>query len=159
MHKDRIVKIDRSRKTVIVYSKLVLCLEAWTNKLLRDSVLHELPHVTSLEQFVYYDLKPGQHEKDFTIILDGKKYSYGRPGGVYAMPHIEDGVPGVEMGLHCNGQIIQNDEFVVAEIQGIGLQNLPNERIKTNEFLTEIDMDIDTYMEKETREFVKTRLP
>jgi hypothetical protein len=63
------------------------------------------------------------------------------------------------MGLHCNGQIIQNDEFVVAEIQGIGLQNLPNERIKTNEFLTEIDMDIDTYMEKETREFVKTRLP
>jgi len=63
------------------------------------------------------------------------------------------------MGLHCNGQIIQNDEFVVAEIQGIGFQNLPNERIKTNEFLTEIDMDIDTYMEKETREFVKTRLP
>jgi len=96
MHKDRIVKIDRSRKTVIVYSKLVLCLGAWTNKLLRDSVLRELPNVTSLEQFVYYDLKPGQHETDFTIILEGKKYSNGRLDGVYAMPpHIEDGVPGV----------------------------------------------------------------
>ena len=165
MVEDRIVRIDVQRKIVVgesgseyPYDKLVLCAGAWTNKILRNSNLSELPYVASLEQFVYYDFFP-QYSRmgNIPIILEGFKYKNGRIGGAYVMPHIEDGVPGVKMGMHCNGRIISSDDFVVPE--SVKLERLPNERIGKDMFLNDIVTDLDTYMEHFARRFVRGHLP
>jgi N-methyl-L-tryptophan oxidase len=163
---DRIIRINTSDKTLVgesgtkyKYDKLILCAGAWTNKLLRESGLSELPYVASLEQFCYYDFQRGQEDKNIPIVLEAKKYTNGRLGGVYLMPHIEDGVPGIKMGLHCNGQIMQNDDFLIPKLDSLNLSRLPNERLNSNQFLTGIETHLDPYMETETRDFVRSRLP
>ena len=120
--------------------------------------MSELPYVASLEQFVYYDFFPQYSQMgNIPIILEGFKYKNGRIGGAYVMPHIEDGVPGVKIGMHCNGRIISSEDFVVPK--SANLNRLPNQRIDEELFLNGINTDLDTHMENFARRFAKVHLP
>ena len=158
---ERIVKIDQTRKELVAesgkripYEKLILCAGAWTNKLLVDSGLSPMPYVVSAEQFVYYDFADPKANANLPIILEGRKNPNGRLGGVYAMPHID--VPGIKIGMHCNGQLVRNADFPIGPNEERRLSSLPNERL---EFHPEIPLDIDPHMEAQTRSFVEAHMP
>ena len=161
---ERVVRIDRNRKWVETesgkkyeYDKLILTAGAWTNKLLVDSGLETVPYIPSLEQFVYYD-EVEEGAVKLPIIIEITKQN-GRVRGVYLVPHIEGGgVPGVKVGMHCNGELMQNEEEFVRG-KNVSLDSIANERNKEDDVIHGIHTGLDTMMELVTRDFVKKHLP
>lgn len=123
------------------YDKLVLCLGSWTNDVLQASGLSLLPNVASLEQFVYYDFKD-KSPSDLLILIEC---------------NIDDGVPGIKVGMHCNGELMVSPEFLLGEKAAVGC--LANHRIEPSNWMDGIRTDIDSYMEGFTRRFVQDHIP
>ena len=160
---EKVVRLNRERKEIVTesgkifpYDKVILTAGAWTNKLLVDSGLDTVPYIPSLEQFVYYDEHEGSGK--LPIIIEITKQN-GRVRGVYSVPHIDGGgVPGVKVGMHCNGELMENeDEFVRGE--KVDLSAVANERNKETDVIEGIHTGLDSRMEKVTREFVANHLP
>jgi glycine/D-amino acid oxidase-like deaminating enzyme len=165
---EAVVAIDRRRKVVttedgkdISYSKLVLCCGAWTNKLLQLSGLPLMPIVVSNEQNLYYDKSTGNElsydvDSDMPIVIEHFPPTGGaKDQGIYVIPHV-GGIPGIKVGEHRVGTLLQNDDFIVREDSLQRLHLIPT---RSKEFQDVRGDDVDVGPKARCDSFVAQHFP
>jgi sarcosine oxidase len=139
----------------IEYDRLVLCCGPWTNQVLKRCGLSQLPLVVSCEQQTYFATLPGreaEHDWDSMPILLSASRDAG--GDVYMVPHVKNGVYGVKVGVHREGQLMENEEHQIPK--GTDYSALPNH---DHTLLTEFPDSLDEWMGAAVMKWVRTHLP
>eukprot|EP00929_Paragymnodinium_shiwhaense_P106674 TRINITY_DN72270_c0_g1_i1.p1 TRINITY_DN72270_c0_g1~~TRINITY_DN72270_c0_g1_i1.p1 ORF type:complete len:471 (+),score=108.39 TRINITY_DN72270_c0_g1_i1:80-1492(+) len=149
----KIVTTDEGER--ISYDKLVLCCGPWTNQALQRSGLRQLPLVVSMEQQTFFDPRPGQEElydwNHLPIVLNATS----EPGSdFYTIPHVVDGVRGVKVSVHREGQLMHNDEHQIPA--GTSFAELPNH---DHSVVGEFSAELDGWMAKAAQRFVRQHYP
>jgi len=169
-----VVSVDRQRQVVTTeagesfkYSKLVLTVGPWTNRLLESAGLAGMPVFVSNEQTVELVPKEGSVAYDwnsfplFTWSEAGYK-GRGKDGGClyfYTTPHVpvaSSGSAGVKVGFHRQGPLLDTDDFRIAEGTEALKQQLPHLR---KELRKAQEFELDEFALKRVQDFARAKLP
>ena len=136
MHDDEVVAIDRAKKIIttvpfgsadaddpstanagreIEYDKLLLCCGPWTNRLLRLGNLAMMPIMVSNEQTSNFCPKPdkGESHGNDIALVSYSEGGYVSGTGEYWFIVPSCGIPGIKVGYHRQGTLMDNAEFIL----------------------------------------------
>lgn len=150
--KSKVLTTEEGEK--LEYDRLVLCCGPWTNQALQRCDLAQLPLVVSCEQQTYFKPLPGHESKydwnSCPIILSADR----SPGGdVYAIPHVVNGVSGIKVSVHREGNLMDNDEHPIPAGTKITVPH--HDHSKIHEFVQECD----EWMASKVQRWVRNHLP
>ena len=136
LHDEEVVAIDRTKKIIttmpsgstdaenpskadagrlIKYDKLLLCCGPWTNRLLQLGNLSMMPVMVSNEQtsnFCPKSEKGDSHGKDIALVTYSEG-GYVSGTGEYWFIVPSCGIPGIKVGYHRQGTLMDNAEFIL----------------------------------------------